>query len=76
MVYSDNGNGTMSVNFAFTQPGEIISHVTTANGEHRADDQVTSSKQYTYDFPLSEVTDMGAVFYYGGGSASCSISRS
>ncbi|HEV2640139.1 MAG TPA: hypothetical protein VGX23_33705 [Actinocrinis sp.] len=78
MHYSQNSSGMTITRFTLAGPGELITHVTGPAPDyviHRNDNQVQAGNvAYSYDVPLSEVQDMGAVMAFSdGSSASCSI---
>lgn len=76
MHYSQTSDGNTVTRFTINQPGELITHVSGPDGNHRNDQQVTANYwAYTYSVPLNQVTDMGAVLYLADGTtAACAIS--
>lgn len=76
MTYAPSpAGGTLTV-ITVTVPGEIRTHVSDGAGNlHTNDTHITQGPNaFTYDVPLSQVDDMGAVFYPdGGASQSCTI---
>ena len=76
MNYYQDAQGETVTLFNLAQDGELITHVSGPPGIGRHDQQMTRGvNRIVYDFPLSQATDMGAVFYPAGGdSQSCTIS--
>jgi hypothetical protein len=63
--------------FTLTEAGEVITHVSGPDGSiNRNDVHWTAGvSRLTYDFPLTQATDIGAVLYLPDGtSQSCTIS--
>lgn len=76
MTYAASPSGGTLTVVTVTKPGEIITHVSDQSGNlHRNDTQITQGPNaFSYDVPLSQVGDMGAVFTPAGGSSeSCTI---
>lgn len=69
-------NGNTATTFTLTLDGEMITHVSGPDGLHRNDQKLTRGvSAFTYDFPLGQATDMGAMLYLPDGtSQSCTIS--
>lgn len=76
MHYSQTLDGNTITRFTLTEPGELITHVSGPDGAiHRNDQQETAGTiAFTYPVPLSQIGDMGAVFYpSSGASVVCGI---
>jgi hypothetical protein len=76
MTYGPSTSGGTLTVVTVDVPGEIITHISDGAGNiHRNDVQITQGPNaFTYDVPLSQVGDMGAVFYLTDGtSQSCTI---
>ena len=76
MTYGPSKTGGTVTVVTVDEPGEIITHVSDSQGNiHRNDTQITQGPNaFTYNVPLAQVGDMGAVFYPSGGSSeSCTI---
>ena len=76
MHYFQDDQGRMVTLFDLAEDGELITHVSGPDGIDRHDEQFTRGvSRIVYGFPLSQATDMGAVFYLADGSSqSCTIS--
>jgi hypothetical protein len=76
MTYGPSTSGGTLTVVTVDVPGEIITHISDSAGNiHRNDVQITQGPNaFAYDVPLSQVGDMGAVFYLTDGtSQSCTI---
>ncbi|MBR7832476.1 hypothetical protein KDL01_04360 [Actinospica durhamensis] len=76
MTYGVTPDGRTLTVVTVTIPGEIITHVSDQAGDiNRHDTHITPGPNaFVYDFPLSQATDMGAIFTPdGGASQSCTI---
>jgi hypothetical protein len=76
MHYSQLPDGMTITRFTLTEPGELITHVSDMAGKlHRNDQQESAgAAAFSYDVPLSQISDMGAIFYPdGGASVMCGI---
>lgn len=75
MHYFQQDGETVTL-FRLTKAAEVITHVSGPDGINRNDVHWSAGvSRLTYDFPLSQATDMGAVAYFPDGSSeSCTIS--
>jgi hypothetical protein len=74
MTYASTSNGLTTTRFDVAVAGELITHVSGPAGIQRNDNEVTANFwSFTYDVPLPQVSDMGAVLYVGDHEYACSI---
>ena len=75
ITYRDDGNGSMSWIATVTVAGELITHASDKSGDiNRHDVHVSAGPNtFTAAVPLSQVDDIGGVFYVGAHSSGCSV---
>lgn len=76
MHYSQLPDGMTITRFTLTEPGELVTHISDTAGHVHSNDQQESAgaAAFTYDVPLGQISDMGAVFYPNDGqSVTCGI---
>lgn len=75
MTYGPSQAGGVVTTFTLNGPGELVTHVSGPDGTVRHDEREPAELVFfSYDFTLSQVTDMGAVLYLADGTQqSCTI---
>lgn len=74
MTYGATADGRTITRVQTATAGELITHVGGNAGPTRNDMQITPGiSAFTYDVPLNQVEDMGAILYVGTTEFACSI---